>query len=108
VIQPGRLDEIVEIQELTTSTDGMGGTTESWAATEDSPKRAERMPLRGQEMLEVGTLRAKTPVKWRIRRWSSLTSKHRIKHDSRYYKILAIEDYYRQGRDMVVWTEEIE
>ena len=108
MIRAGRLDQIIEIQVLTTTPDGMGDDVTTWTAVTGAPTRAEYIPLRGQEMIQAGTLQAKTPVKFRIRRWSTLEAgKHRIKHDNKFYKILAVEDYKRQGRDMLIWTEYI-
>lgn len=84
----------------------MGSPTETWATAAGAPLWAEMIPLRGVERIEAGKLEAATEVKFRIRRWSSLTSKHRIIHSGRTYRITGIEDNGRAG-DMVVHCSEV-
>lgn len=105
MIRAGKLDQIIAIQALTSGVDGMGSPTESWATATGAPTRAERMPLRGAELVQAGKLEAKRPCKFRIRRWAGLNETYRITHGGLTYKILSIEDYDRSGRDMVVWAE---
>lgn len=106
MIIPGRLDQIIEIQSVTSAADAMGGTTETWAAVTGAPKRAEYIPLRGIERIESGKLESETSFKLRIRRYSALDSAHRIVHGGKTYRITGIEDYHRD-MDMVLHCSEV-
>lgn len=100
----GRLDTVVDFQRITTSQDGMGGTTEAWATIDNSSTRAEYIPLRGSESLEAQKITAKQLFKLRIRRFN-LTPADRVVVDGRNCDIKSIEDNKRRGRDMVIWCE---
>ena len=107
MIRAGKLDQIIEIQELTISVDSMGSETKTWTTPSGAPTRAEYIPLKGIERIEANKTGSVNPAKFRIRRWSPLTVKHQIIHDGGTYRITGIEDYKRNGRDMVVHAEEI-
>ena len=105
MILAGRLDEVITIQSVTNSKDGMGATTEVWATVTGAPTRAEYMPLRGQELIEAGKLEADHMFKLRIRRNTSVTPGCRVSVRGMTAKIKSIEDNYRNGLDMVLWCE---
>ena len=105
-ISSGKLDQPITIQTLTTGVDGMGSPTETWATAAGSPLWAEMMPLRGIERIEAGKMEAATEVKFRVRRWASMTTKHQVIHSGRTYRILGIEDHGRAG-DMVLHCQEV-
>ena len=99
-----RLDKPITIQALTTSTDSMGATTESWATVSNSPSFAQYIPLKGSEVVEMGKVTSNQVFKPRIRRHDGLTPKHRVQVDSKNAKILSIEDYHRR-EEMILWCE---
>ena len=107
MIIPGKLDQVIEIQSVTRTTDGMGDSSEVWAAVSNSPKRAEYIPVRGLERIEAGKLESATIFKLRIRRFSTMSSAYRITHSGNTYRVTGIEDFHRDG-DMVLHCAEIE
>lgn len=107
MIRSGKLDQVIKIQELNVSVDSMGSEIKTWTVPAGAPTRAEYMPLKGLERVEANKLGSIHPAKLRIRRWAGLTSKHRIIHDGRTYRITSFDDYYRNGRDMIIHIEEI-
>ena len=92
MIVPAKLDTKIAIQALTTGTDGMGATTESWATVSGAPTWAEYLPMRGTEKILAAQLSEKEQFKLKIRRYSSLTRIHRVVMNSTNYEILDIED----------------
>lgn len=100
-----KLDQKISIEALTPGTDGMGSTTESWAAVDGAPEWAEYIPLRGTERIEAGALSEKQQFKLRIRRFSSLTRAHRVVYGGSNYEIIDIEDGKRMGY-MVLFCRE--
>lgn len=106
MVRAGRLDEPITIQALTIGADSMGAPTETWTTVSGAPTWAQYIPVRGMERIEAGKLEAVSPVKLRIRRWSSLTTRHRVLHGSKTYRILGIEDNQRDG-DMVLHCDEV-
>lgn len=106
MIIPGKLDQVIEIQSATLTSDGMGDSTKTWAAVSGSPKRAEYIPLRGLERVEAGKLESVTVFKLRIRRFSTMSTAYQITHNSKTYRITGIEDYNRDG-DMVLHCAEV-
>ena len=104
MIQPGRLDTIVEFQRVTTTQNAYGEPTEIWTKIANSPTRADYIPLRGSESVETQKRTAKTVFKLRVRRFG-LTPADRLVMNSIEHDIVSIEDNKRHGRDMVVWCE---
>ena len=103
---PGKLDQIVEFQTVTLVSDGMGGSTETWATVSGAPTRAEYIPVRGLERIEAGKLSMVTVFKLRIRRYSALDTSYRIIHNSKTYRITGIEDFHRE-MEMVLHCSEV-
>ncbi len=106
MIRAGKLDQVIAIQALTVTQDGMGASVEAWATVSVAPTRAAYIPLRGLESLEAGKLESSTLFKLRIRRYSSMDTKHRVIHNGKTYRITGIEDYHRDG-DMVLHCAEV-
>ena len=107
MIRAGKLDQVIEIQALTVTVDSMGSEVQAWAKATGAPTRAEYLPLKGLERVEANKTGSVHPAKLRIRRWAGLTPKHQVIHDGRTYRITSFDDYYRNGRDMIVHIEEI-
>ena len=105
MILSGRLDTIVSFKSLTTTTDGMGATVETWTTMSNAPTRAEYIPMRGGELIEAGKLESNMVFKLRIRRSDSITPGVRVVTKGVTAKITGIEDAGRNGRDMVLWCE---
>ena len=82
----------------------MGAVTESWATVSGAPIFAQYIPLKGNEVIEMGKITSNQVFKLRIRRLSSLTPKHRVQVDGNNAKILSIEDYERR-EEMILWCE---
>ena len=106
MIRAGKLDQIIEIQEVTQTDDGMGDVTETWSKVSESPTRAEYIPLRGLERIEAGKLAMVTTMKLRIRRNTNVTSACRVEHKTKTYRITGVEDNQRD-MDMVLLCSEV-
>jgi len=106
LIIPGKLDQVIEIQSVALTSDGMGGSTEVWSAVSGSPKRAEYIPIRGLERIEAGKVESTTIFKLRIRRFSTMSTTYRITHNSKTYRVTGIEDFHRDG-DMILHCAEV-
>jgi len=96
-------DEPIEIQALTLEEDGMGGSTEAWAAVAGSPKWAAVRPLRGVERIQAGQLQEQAEVKFHVRRWADLDATKRIIHRGKTWSITSVEDHHREGY-MIAWA----
>lgn len=107
MIRAGKLDKIIDIQGLTVTVDTMGSETKVWATATGAPTRAEYIPLKGIERIEANKVGSVNPARFRIRRWSGLTVKHQVVYSGGTFRITGIEDYNRNGRDMVIHAEEI-
>ena len=108
MIYAGALDTVVEFQSLTTTSDGMGSSVETWTAMTGVPTRAEFMPLRGQEQIEAGKLESRNVFKLRIRRTALITPGVRVVVRGMTADIRSVEDNYRNGMDMVLWCEALQ
>lgn len=92
MIVPAKLDTKITIQALTTTTDGMGSTVESWSTVSGAPTWAEYLPMRGTEKILAAQISEKEQFKLKIRRYSALTRTHRVVMNSNNYEIIDIED----------------
>ena len=108
MIFSGALDTVVTFQSLTTTTDGMGSTVETWADMTGVPTRAGYIPIRGTEQIEASKLESKMVFKLRIRRNSSITPAVRVVARGVTAKITGIEDAGRNEQDMVLWCEGVQ
>lgn len=110
MIRAGKLDQIIEIQSVTKTTDDMGGTSESWAKVSGSPTRAEYILLSGieqnAERVNAGKLESVTKFKLRIRRFSAMSTEYQVTHNSNTYKITGIVDGLRSG-EMILFCAEV-
>ncbi len=93
-IDAGRLDRKVTIQTRTTTTGASGGVVTSYAT--DATVSAQKVETTGRESRSAGALRAETDLVLRIRYRSTLTEKHRLYFESKYYDILAITEEGRR------------
>jgi len=107
MIFAGKLDTPVIFKSATNTADDTGGFTETWATVLKSPTRAEFMPLRGRELIEMGKVTSKSVFKLRIRRSSVINTACRVVVRGMTARIMSIEDYGRQN-DMVLWCEATE
>lgn len=106
MISSGKLDKYVVFQRVETSADAMGSPAESWVDIGGAPHWAEFIPVRGLERIEASKINSVNPLKVRVRRFASLSSKNRMKYGERIFKILGIEDYQPEG-EMVLHCEEV-
>jgi SPP1 family predicted phage head-tail adaptor len=100
-----RLDQKIAIQALTVTEDGMGASIESYSDVAGSPKWAQYIPLKGLERIEASRVSEKEQFKLKVRRWGSMTRKHRVVYGGTNYDIIDIEDGKRD-RYMVLLCRE--
>jgi SPP1 family predicted phage head-tail adaptor len=103
-INAGIFDTPILIEELTLDFDDMGTPIESWAKVYDSPSWGKLEPLQGLVRVEAGKATAHIPVKLTIRTCPEIDTTHRIMIRNRYYDIDSIEDYGRNGFQ-VLWIK---
>lgn len=106
MFNPGKADQPITIKSISTTSDGMGGVTQSETILSDAPKWACYIPLRGIERIEAGKLEIVTEMKLRIRRDTRVDATCTVTHGSKTYRITGIEDNQRDG-DMVLHCAEI-
>lgn len=107
MIISARLDQKIAIQALTVTEDGMGASIESYSTVSGAPTWAEYIPLKGLERIEAGRVSEKEQFKLRIRRWSSMTRKHRVVYGGKNYEILDIEDGKRDQYMVLLCREAV-
>jgi head-tail adaptor len=100
----GRMDTCVSFQEFTASVDAVGSPLQTWTTIAGTPTRAQRIPLRGMELIEASKTTSSEPIKLRIRRDARIVPEVRAVIGSKNFNIKSVEDYGRAG-DMVLWCE---
>jgi len=101
---PGALDTPITLESVTVTQDDYGAAVGTWATIASSPTRAEYIPLRGNEAIEMQKRTSRTVFKLRIRRHAGLVPANRVKVGTTTADILSVEDNRRSG-DMVLWCE---
>jgi len=104
MIRAGNLDTVVQFQAFTASVDAVGSPTQTWAAIAGAPTRAQRIPLRGSELIEASKLTAMEPVKLRVRRDERILPEGRAVIGGKIFNVTSVEDYGRKN-DMVLWCD---
>jgi SPP1 family predicted phage head-tail adaptor len=90
-MRAGNLRHIIDIQDTSMVSDGMGGWVETWATISNGANlRAAIWPLRGSERIEAMKVEVAISHKIRIRYHSGITAEMRIKHGTRYFNIKSI------------------
>ena len=109
-MRSGRLRHRIDIQEETSTSDGMGGFTTTWASIEGMGSvPAQIMPLSSKEQLDAMKLESVITNKIRIRYRDGITSKNRIVFGSRIFNIKGAPinwDERNKSLDLLV-TEDI-
>ncbi|OAN53892.1 hypothetical protein A6A04_13450 [Paramagnetospirillum marisnigri] len=97
----GRLDRRVTIQALTTSSDALGGVTETWADL--ATVWAQFLPGAGKEAYSAAAVHAEAQARFRIRWRSDVTTVHRVIYDGKAWDILAVDEIgRREGLELKV------
>ena len=89
-MQAGRLRKRIVIQTNTATQDAAGQPIASWANTTTRWMAIE--PLSGRELLQAQALAATATHRVRMRYYSGLTVRHRLKYGTRYLEINAIRN----------------
>lgn len=84
-LEPGRLDRRVVIQARTETRDDEGSAVVTFA--DEATIWAQKVELNSREARSAGSLRAETTLLLRIRYRSSLTAKHRLYFEGKYYDV---------------------
>lgn len=106
MLNPGELDQSIEIQELTIGQDEYGAPVETSGPAAGAPKWAKLRPLRGQEKLLAQQVRSEEQTRFVIRRWASLDAAvHKILHGGKVWDITSVEDHGAREAIMVVWAK---
>ena len=103
-MRAGNLDTVVLFQSFTSSVDAVGSPVQTWTTIAGAPTRAQRIPLRGAELIYAGKLTANEPIKLRVRRDVRLLPEVRAVISGENFDIISVEDYGRDG-DMTLWCE---
>ena len=86
-MRAGNLRHLVTIQKNTPTADGMGGWTAVWTTL--TTAWAAIWPVSAKEQVASQQVEGQITHKIRIRHQSSITGANRIKHGTRYFKIVA-------------------
>lgn len=92
----------VEFQRETTTSDGMGGVTTSWAAISDSPNRAHVKALSGSERYASDRVEATARLRVVVRYFDGLTEKDAIEIDGRRHNIRFINNLEFRNQWLVI------
>jgi SPP1 family predicted phage head-tail adaptor len=84
----GRFRARVELLVKTTTADGYGGQTESWARLRWA--WAERLPLRGRELVQAGLILAEGTTRFVLRYAEDVTPALRVRDGATDYEITAV------------------
>ena len=96
--QFGKLDQPITIKELSTTSDAIGATIETYTAIENSPKWAEYIPLTSKERLHADKVETKVDFRLKIRRDIRVTASCQITHGTKTYRVYGgPSDYHREG-----------
>ena len=101
MIRSGNLRHRIDIQEQTETSDGMGGSSLSWASVSGMDSvPAAIWPTSSKERLDAMKQELQVTHKIRIRYRAGLTSKNRIVFGSRVFNIISIINADEKGRQI--------
>jgi SPP1 family predicted phage head-tail adaptor len=105
-MRTGSLRHKVIVEDLTTvSPDTWGAGEKTWATL--YTLHSAIWPIRGTESLEQMKLEGKVTHRFRIRYFSGITPKHRIKWGSRYFNIKSVINPDERNIYLEIFAEEI-
>jgi len=88
MIQSGKFDKRIELQQATESRDATGGVTRAWATV--VTRWAEVKPLTGSEKFTAEQMEARTTTLIRIRYYAGIDTTWRVKRGTIFYNINAV------------------
>ena len=103
----GRLDQPITIQELSTTSDGMGGTIDTYTTLVNAPKWAEYIPVKGVERMYADKLESSVELKLKVRRDIRVTSTCRVIHKTKTYRLFGNPEDYQRDNYMILRCQEI-
>lgn len=84
----GKLDQRIDFQRLIATADGIGGTTQAWAALDENPSVwAKVMARPGREVMVGGRMTAQMPITFTIYNRDDVTELDRIVWNGENYQI---------------------
>lgn len=86
-LRAGRLNKRVAIQEYASTSDGGGGTTQTWATITNGTVWARVSPLDGVERFQAQQVQGTLTHEIEIRYRSDVTTKMRVSYDGRFFYI---------------------
>lgn len=104
----GKFLKKIAIEDFTTTGDGAGGLTQTWAVTHEL--WADIEPLAGRESIEAEALIGKRPYKFTFRYSSdvaNINSESRIKYGTRYFNIHSAINLNEENEFMEVTAWEV-
>jgi SPP1 family predicted phage head-tail adaptor len=105
-MRSGTLNRLIDIEDLTVTTDGMGSSVESWS-TYKSNVWAAIWPVSAKERIQAGKQELEITHRIRIRYISGITADMRIKYGTAYFNIISIINVGTEDRMIdILATEE--
>lgn len=101
----GQYDQRIIIQQLTRTSDDMGGHTESWSTFATVWAKVD--DFSGDETFKANQIQSSVNYRVKIRYLSGVTPEMRIKMGSRYLKILAVLNPEFSNWELELSCEEI-
>lgn len=99
-MKAGQLDQRVTVERNTTTTDGWGGVTTTWAPLFTCWAAVE--PLTGREFLSAQAAQSEVTARIRMRYRPGVTAQDRVIHEGTTYGIESLIDVRSQGRELVL------
>ena len=99
-MNPGQLDQRVEISRFTSEPDEIGQMIETWATLATVWAAVE--PQAGREFVAGGAAQSELTTRIRLRYRPGLTSGDRVTHDGRVYDVQSVIDYRSAKREIVL------
>lgn len=104
MIRAGELRHKVIIQQNTPKRDAMNAEVDSWA--EYATVWASIEPIRGKEFWDSQQVNAEITGKIKLRYLSGITSKMRVKYETRIFEILSVINPGEKNRELQLMVKE--
>ena len=99
-MNPGALNQRVEISRFTSEQDEIGQPIEAWVTLATVWAAVE--PQAGREFIAAGAVQSELTTKVRIRWMAGITTGDRLTHEGRVYNVTSVVDYRSAGRELVL------
>ena len=104
MIDPGKLDRRLVLEEPVDVSDGAGGAARTYQEAATLWAQVSTVAVRGVEATDV--FGATVTHRIVVRAWSDITTRHRLRDGARIFRIVSLRDHDARGTLMVIHAEE--